>query len=721
MTLFKTYLSAQEIADAASRLKLTVLPHTKRGVQLVITREHWDRTPLCRKRQSGEGGGGNEYHYTLLPLALQAALLAEYNNRNRIVAIQAEQNKDIVLNERLSLTELTGRQKEVMNARAGVLRHVELRMYERGQTQRGAILSFLDDLKNNRLSPELANLSEHANDKGRGLSRGTISRWFSSRESGGLVALAPKKTREKEAAPSWLKSFLKYYRQPQKPAVAQAYERWCAGSDLAKMPTIRQVRHALSKLPEIEKQRGRLGAHELKALKAYKARDVSDLLPASVYVGDGKTFDAEIAHPLHGQPFKPEITTIIDAFSRKIVGWSAALDENANAVIDALLMAARTNGIPAIFYSDNGRGYKNKAMEDSLTGFLSRLSITPAHAIAYNSQAKGVIENFNKRWTVLAREFPTYIGRDMDREASTLVHKTTRKELALAGVSSLLPSWSEFLEACQDLIDSYNNRPHRSLEKIVDPTTGKRRHMSPNEVWQKALSGGFEPYLVSDEEARDLLQPWVIRKTRRALVDWLGNSYYAIELEKYHGKDVIVSYDIHDASKVICREIIMLDGERAPGKMIAEARFEGHKTRYIPLSAEQAAMEKRHKGRKARAMRKVTEIDKELRSITLKSLAENVVPLAAPAPEPAQPVLVAVNSERNSNNEQSNFQSARKRPKFRNDAEYARWLMANPERVTAQDHANIRNDLLATKHNADFLARQGIDLDALAKLARSAA
>ena len=716
--LFQEYLTAQEIADACVRLKLKVVPHTKRGVQVVITRENGDATPLCRNRQGSQGGGGNEYHYTLLPLALQTALLAEYQKSKQIVAIKDEQEKDIVLYNQLSTSQLTARQKDVMNARAGVLHHIGLRVYERGQTQRGAILSFLDDLKNNRLSPELENLSCHANDKGRGLSRGTISRWFASRESGGLVALAPKKTREKEAAPAWLTSFLKYYRQPQKPAIAQAYERWRAESDFAEPPTIRQVRHALSNLPEIEKQRGRLGTHELKALKAYKARDVSDLLPASVYVGDGKTFDAEIAHPLHGQPFKPEITTIIDAYSRKIVGWSAALDENANAVIDALLMAARTNGIPAIFYSDNGRGYKNKAMEDSLTGFLSRLSITPAHAIAYNSQAKGVIENFNKRWTVLSREFPTYIGRDMDKQASTLMHKTTRKDLKINGVSQLLPSWSEFLDACQDLIDRYNDKPHRGLEKIVDPLTGKRRHMTPNEVWQSAYSNGFEPYLVSDEEARDLLQPWVIRKTRRALVDWLGNSYYAIELEKYHGKDVIVSYDIHDASKVVTREIIIADGERAPGKLIAVAKFEGHKTRYIPYSAEQAAMERRHKGRKARAMAKVNEIDRELRAITLNSYAENAVPITQKVV--TKPILVACNDEADHHQKQDSI-PVRKRPNFRNDAEYARWLLDNPEKVSQQDQANIRDDLLATKHNADFLARQGIDLDALAKLARSAA
>jgi len=70
-------------------------------------------------------------------------------------------------------------------------------------------------------------------------------------------------------------------------------------------------------------------------MKSYVSRDVSTMLPAELYQADGKTFNAEVAHPLHGRPFRPEITTIIDAKTRKVVGWSAALDESANAVADA--------------------------------------------------------------------------------------------------------------------------------------------------------------------------------------------------------------------------------------------------------------------------------------------------------------------------------------------------------------------------------------------------
>ena len=70
-------------------------------------------------------------------------------------------------------------------------------------------------------------------------------------------------------------------------------------------------------------------------------------------------------------------------------------DENTFGVIDALRRACAFAGIPAIFYTDRGPGYKNKAMNAPLTGFLSRAGITPMHALPYNSQAKGNVERLN--------------------------------------------------------------------------------------------------------------------------------------------------------------------------------------------------------------------------------------------------------------------------------------------------------------------------------------
>ena len=762
---FKEYYSAQEIADAATRLKLKVVPGTKRGVQDFINRQGWAGSPLCRRR-AGAQRGGNEYHFTLLPVFLQTALQSEYLRCCRAVALTEETNRDVVLQERLETGALTARQRAVMEARAGVVNEVLRRCNATGCSQRAAILSFLEDMNAGALPPALASLALRANDKkrrggqdarqgngingrggqdarqgngingrggqdarqgngingrggqdarqgnginGRGLSRGTIARWLAARESGGLSALAPHKTREKAAPPAWMKGFLKYYRTPQKLSVAHAWNAWRRDSPSAQLPALHQVRHALAKLPEIDRQRGRMGNRELKSLRAYTSRDVADLMPASVYQADGKTFVSEVAHPLHGQPFRPELTTMIDVKTRKVVGWSASLDENALGVVDALRMAVCENAIPAILYTDNGPGYRNGMMEHPLTGFLARLGITPSHARAWNSQAKGIVERFNRHWTNLSRELPTYIGRDMDRQARMLAHRTTRRQLKTAGVSKLLPSWPQFLDACRLMVDDYNNSPHRGLDKTVDPQTGKRRHMTPNEAWARGIEAGFAPLTVAEDEAVELFRPWVVRKVSRCLVSWQDNRYFAEALEPYHGRDVIVGYDIHDAGNVTVRAINLVDGERQPGRLIAVARFEGNRSRFVPLSFEQAAMEKRHKARKARVMKKAGVIDAELRRMTIETCSRA---------EPARPLPAAETpAPRGAGTEK--FHVAGRRPNFRTDGEYAVWLLANPEKITPQDQANIRDDLLATRTLTDLLQRQGIDLAALAALAHS--
>jgi len=72
------FLTTQEIADAAKRLGLSCLPHTKRSVNRRAKQEGWtDLERFARKRTGTAAGGGIEYHISLLPEPMQAALIAE--------------------------------------------------------------------------------------------------------------------------------------------------------------------------------------------------------------------------------------------------------------------------------------------------------------------------------------------------------------------------------------------------------------------------------------------------------------------------------------------------------------------------------------------------------------------------------------------------------------------------------------------------------------------
>ncbi|KAA6405781.1 DDE-type integrase/transposase/recombinase [Candidatus Tokpelaia sp.] len=730
MSAFQQYYTDAEIAEAVARLVIADMPTTRFGIKKLALREGWRQSALARIRAGREGGGGWEYHFSLLPLHAQEALQAEFlrlgqkeaseNMTALSVLTQAGAGgKEIAPLQ--NTADLTARQREVMEARLVLVREIERQAVWQDIAVSVMIEQFLAGLSAGTATEQMVRMAAKANDKSREdsapLSARTVMRWIKRyRQSGcAIAALAPAK-RQAGGVPHWIRAFYRFYGLPSKPSMQQALDMWRQEQPRAKLPSIGQIRTAMGKMTMLERNKGRMGPRELKKMQSYISRDTSDMMPAEMYQADGKTFNAEIAHPAHGRPFRPELTTIIDAKTRRVVGWSAALDESANAVADALLMAVSKAGIPAIFYTDNGPGYKNAAMEDSLTGLLERLSITPMHALPYNSQAKGLIERFNRHWTNLARTMPTYLGGDMDKEAAQAVHKVTRKELAETGISATLPSWAAFMEACADMIADYNARPHRSLDAIIDPETGKKRHLSPNEAWRLAEAQGWTADIVDAAELAELRLIWEIRRTRRGVVELFDNQYFCGDLESYHGEEVIIAYDPTNADSVICRAITMIDGERRPGALIGKAAFAGHKTRMVPMTAAEKAAEKRHKGRRARVGRKADVIDAELRTMVIAAHTTRPLPqIVSPVPAlEAVKVLPAPRAENVAADPNA-------RPNFKGDIDYALWLIANPERATAQDRANIREDLLATHAMKDWLSSNGVNLQALVEIARASA
>ncbi|MBE1438306.1 hypothetical protein H4S14_002053, partial [Agrobacterium vitis] len=207
-----TFMTAQEIADAGIRLKLKALPHTKRGVQEHINREDWKALPdnLCRKREGSEGGGGFEYHISLLPEALQAALHGEHTRELVAASQQAKKSQELAKREKLSTAALSARQREVMNARSAILSAIDMHRISNGMSQRQAIQSFLADPVAVGLSEALLMTANDRNDSA-DISMRTIQRWFSMRDTSGLGALAPLPTKEKQDVPSWFWQFLRFY------------------------------------------------------------------------------------------------------------------------------------------------------------------------------------------------------------------------------------------------------------------------------------------------------------------------------------------------------------------------------------------------------------------------------------------------------------------------------------------------------------------------------
>ena len=421
------------LASAAqfAHLKDPDLPGTKQGVGQKAKREHW---PI-KGRRNGAGGG------LLFDAREHSSAYRRWNDSTAAETRLADRAETETAVIETSSDALSARRRRVMEARAAVLREVERRAAFDGTGITEAIRNILAEAKAGLCDETLADVLKLAADlKRSGVpSERSIFRWRRA-YSDGVLALAPQVRRSKrpldEICP-WLMPFMGFYARPSKPTIAHALDQYRRSPDrIGDAPSYEQVRRALKSLEgtpdHLMAFKGREGPLALKARLAYVSRSTEGLEPTTIYTADGKTFDAEVQHPRSGKPFRPEITTVIDVVTRKVVGWSVALDETAEAVADAVRHSVERCGVPAIFYSDRGKGYKNRRISMTTLSLCSRLSISATQSLPYNSQARGVIERAHGTiWNRLSKEYPSYMGKDMDKEAAKRVFGEVLKLLGI--------------------------------------------------------------------------------------------------------------------------------------------------------------------------------------------------------------------------------------------------------------------------------------------------
>jgi len=602
------WYTAAELAGLA----LPGLPGTPQNVTAKAKRESWSHRPRRGR------GGGREYPVSALPDKARAALarraLAAEAPAPAVVAAERGQRNP---------ADLKDTTRSCMDARAALCQEVDRLGLEYGLSARQAAQALVDQAQAGTLAPHLARMVPLANARGgktgsRTLSLRSVQRWLAARAAGDVTALAPAEDLPRELAP-WVYPLMKLRQRPQEPSIAACLELWPEDAPVP-APSYDQARRFIRSLGAIAKHKGRVGPRELKRLRAYTVRSIDGLMPGDVYTADGHCHDCEVAHPLTGKPFRPEIIGVVDVATRLCVGWSAWTAESEWLVSAALRVSVVQGGVNAIWYVDNGCGFKNRAHNDPVTGLMARLGITLKHSIPYNSQARGVIERFHQTcWIRPARELTAYVGRDMDAEARKLTFKVSRKDIKLYGQSPVIQTWDAFLAWAEDCRTRYNNRPHSALPRTRDPETGKMRHRSPAEQWEALLPEaeemGVAPVRLSPDEARDLFRPHELRTVCRAQVNLGGRRYFSQTLEDLdlHDQEVRVEYDPRDLGRVWIRDL--------DGRLICEALQDGNKRPYFNDDDVLAARERRATAADARALRD-----------------ESAVPhlLAEPTPAPRQ-------------------------------------------------------------------------------------
>ncbi|EBC4877358.1 DDE-type integrase/transposase/recombinase [Salmonella enterica] len=638
------YVTVRELIGVAG------MPKTEKGIREALVRYSAAVPEFSRKRA---GSKALEFNIDCLPADVRevvtqrhyAATLEQSVPAEVVTPVKTAVKPVLKAAERVAVlrqcpalletktAELTEQQRQIADARALLVAEV-LRLERACDLSRIRAINFVcDQSRAGELPDSLQRATAQANArKGSrtGVSVRTLNEWVvnyhkAQDSAERLVLLAP--GHHKAARPEqikWLPLFLAQWRSLKGPSIESAYEKFAdewqqsySGQPamLAAMPSIYAVRRALNKLPLRERMKGRVSGSAARALEIYQRRDWSQMPVNGCWISDGKSLNMKVAHPVHGQPFTPELTLVLDGRTRYLVGWSLSLSENQLAVADAYRHGIKHHGKPLFVYSDNGGGETNKMLDADITGIFPRLGITHMLGIPGNPQARGIIERLNGVIPLhIAQRFATFNGTGADREHARMTGRRIEsavnavnngRELSPVQRNALrqLPSWSELLEAIGQEVEKYNTQ-HRHSE--LPKRNG--RHMTPAEFRAELLeTDGDEIEYLTDIELREMFMPEVKRVAQRGYVQLLNNSYFAPELINVDQTEVRVAFDIHDATRVIVRRI--------DGSFVCSAVWDGNKVAAVPVNAMQNAVEKRRKNRIKRVEDKRAEIEAEARPL----------------------------------------------------------------------------------------------------------
>ena len=412
--------------------------------------------------------------------------------------------------------------------------------------------------------------------------------------------LVPGKREKEGHNPVHVAAFLRFYCKPSRPPVSEVYREmlpFLAERGLA-APSYSVVCRIEKSLPVTVKYRGRVTGSEWRGLKTYIERDVSMFHSNDIWVGDGHSFKAKVAHPIHGQPYTPEITFLIDWVSRKIVGWSVALSESTVAVSDAFRYAQQlTRARPLVYYSDNGSGQTGKMIDHPIAGTLARQGIAHETGIPGNPQARGIIERI---WQItliaLARTYPTCTWKGADDNTTNKKLKALNKK-DFGGVA--LPPFLQLLDDVAECVNHYNlHHEHRELGGNT-----------PEDQYQERLDRDSIVFGPSDTEINALWLPETIRKPQRGIVSLFGNEYCKRDLVNVlpAGSKVRVRYDLHNADSV---QLLTMEG-----LYLGEAKWNGHKVAASPVPEIERLRAVRASGKVKRGEKIIAEAQAELSDV----------------------------------------------------------------------------------------------------------
>jgi len=460
-----------------------------------------------------------------------------------------------------------------------------------------------------RLNNALRWAFEHAWAKPRGnvLSRDTLNKWIARHAKTG--SYAPLKVEKDMSIKPWHGLAMELRKRPQGSTKRWIYNQLVAQlGEHAPSSYDRMCDWFRDDFSAMDQLKGRYSGSQLRSHKFYQHRTSAGLAPADEIHADGWNTHFSAPHPHTGEFVTYEVWHFHDVATRYVTQPGIHLTENADVIAKGLENCVRELGVMVHLQTDSTGVVKgNDKFTKALHSMEERLGFTWVHPKEVgNSQANGIAENFNTSWLdKRSRELATYQNKNsMDSLSFKRIKKITadmvkaenagdlilrdqkKREAERMGKGLVFTSYLDAVTWIRKIFNEYNDRPHRALKKIADPTTGKKRHQTPREALNEHIANGWEKTALEEFELIDAFRPHIIVKvTRETVTPYGGNRYRNPEvLGHWNGKEVVVAYDMDDFTRVIVKDL--------KGALICEAEFVGA-TGYRGQTAREAGDEKR--------------------------------------------------------------------------------------------------------------------------------
>ncbi|BAZ18303.1 integrase, catalytic region (plasmid) [Calothrix sp. NIES-4071] len=241
---------------------------------------------------------------------------------------------------------------------------------------------------------------------------------------------------------------------------------------------------------------------------------------------------------------RPNLTTVIDCYSRCIVGFRLGFNPPSSQVVALSLRNGilpkrygseyelrckwSAYGVPKYVFTDGGKDFRSKHLVEWISDQLNFEPILRSHP----SQG-GIVERPFRTLSGLLSEMPGYTGSSVKDRPEDAEEKAC---ITLSELEKLILGY---------IVDNYNQKPDARSQ--ANPLTSKQSRV---ERWEQGLQS--PPTLLSERD----LDVCLMKATERVVYDsgylnFSGLRYRGENLGAYAGEKVILRYDPRDITLVL--------------------------------------------------------------------------------------------------------------------------------------------------------------------------